>query len=94
LFAAADEAAGRWLVSVTESTEAGLPLAMTEGLLACVTGVGVFDVAVWGWEGVDVDGVGVRAVAGVLAPVELWAWGDTADWLAGPGVDVAADGLG
>jgi hypothetical protein len=67
---------------------------MTEGLLACVNGVGVFDVAGWGWEGVDVDGVGVRAVAGGTAPVELCAWVDAADWLAGPGADVAADGLG
>ncbi len=52
---------------------------MTEGLLPCVNGVGAFDVA--GWEGVDLDGVAVRAVAGAAAPVELWAWVDAADWV-------------
>jgi hypothetical protein len=53
---------------------------MTEGLLPCVNGVwGVFDVA--GWEGVDVDGVAGRAVAGAAAPDELWAWEDAADWI-------------
>jgi hypothetical protein len=89
-----DEAAGTWLVSVTESTEAGWPLETVSGLFPCVGDVGVLDVE---WveevEGVREVVVGVGA-AELVELTELWLNVDETDEIAGLDTDEAADELG
>ena len=75
-----DEAAGAWLVSVTESTEADWPLETGSCcLFPCDDGVGVLDVE----GGEEVEGVRELVVeVGVVelvGPTELWLDADETD---------------